>query len=73
MAVTPADAITPNGPKSLRRKSVKCAEALIPKVVGPEHFLRIIVGSHDAREAVRAMGCSLPISIDYDLFFQNVR
>ena len=52
------------------RKSKKCAEALVPHVVEPRFLIGARVVDNSVEEQLRALGFSLPITVDAGLFFR---
>ena len=52
-----------------RHSSAKCSEALIPKRIPPEYLLGAYVLNDAARAELEALGFTLPIEVDADLFF----
>jgi ssDNA thymidine ADP-ribosyltransferase, DarT len=52
-----------------RHKSVKCAEALVPRIVSPELIEGAYVASETAAEALQAQGFVREVRIDPHLFF----
>jgi hypothetical protein len=52
------------------RKSKKCAEVLVPHVVEPRFFIGARVVNQTVEAQLRALGFSLPISVDGGLFFK---
>lgn len=52
-----------------RHSSAKCAEALIPKRIPPDHLLCAFVVNAAVGAELEALGFELPIAIDADLFF----
>lgn len=53
----------------LRHKSQKCAEVLVPHQVVPDYLLGAYVVSEAAAAKLTALGFSLPVTIEPDLFF----
>jgi len=54
----------------LRHRSRKCAEVLVPHVVEPRFLIGARVVNRTTEEQLRALGFSLPITIDPGLFFR---
>ena len=52
------------------KKRKKCAEVLVPHLVKPEFLVGAYVADTKASDGLRALGFTLPISIDSDLFFR---
>ena len=52
-----------------RHSSAKCAEALIPQRIPPHYLLAAYVVNDAVREELAALGFTLPIDINADLFF----
>lgn len=52
------------------KKRKKCAEVLVPHQVKPEFLVGAYVADANAGDQMRALGFTLPISIDSDLFFR---
>ena len=52
-----------------RRKAAKCAEVLVPDMVGPRFIRGIYVSCEEAKSQVEALGMDLPASINRHLFF----
>lgn len=63
-----------NAAQEFRRKSVKCAEALVLGCVEPKHIIKVVVGSISAQNMVcsEVFG-SVPVQVNQDLFFQGGR
>jgi len=61
----------PDQVRAYHKRRVKCAEVLVPEVVGAEHVLGIYVSCEGARNRLLAEGITLPIEINPDLFFQT--
>jgi hypothetical protein len=53
-----------------RKKSIKCAEVLVPDRVPPEYITGVYCSGEAGRDAVQAI-CDLAVTIDPDLFFQE--
>lgn len=53
-----------------RRKSRKCAEALVPQSVSPQYFLGAYVINQAAAQNLQKLGFHLPISVNSPFFFQ---
>jgi len=63
--------IHPDDPiAQLRHRSRKCAEVLVPHAVEPRFLIGARVVNRTAEEQLRALGFSLPITIDPGLFFR---
>ncbi|HWM25728.1 MAG TPA: DUF4433 domain-containing protein [Chthoniobacterales bacterium] len=54
----------------MRHRSRKCAEVLVPHVVEPRFLIGARVVNRTAEAQLRALGFSLPITIDPGLFFR---
>jgi len=51
-----------------RKKSIKCAEVLIPDRVGPEAIQGVYCSGDQGRDSVQAV-CEPAVTVDPDLFF----
>lgn len=56
---------------TLRHKSQKCAEVLVPHVVGVELIKGAYVSTANASDALSAQGFRLPIGLNPAIFFRN--
>lgn len=56
-----------------RRKSMKCAEILVPDRVDPGLILGAYVSCRESRAALERVAPGLPVTIDAHLFFQKPR
>ena len=54
----------------MRHRSRKCAEVLVPHVVEPRFLIGAWVVNGTAEGKLRAIGFSLPITVDAGLFFR---
>ncbi len=54
----------------LKKKSVKCAEVLVPEKVPPQYIIGAAVKSQEDKERLEAMGFEKKIYIEPDLFFE---
>jgi ssDNA thymidine ADP-ribosyltransferase DarT-like protein len=52
-----------------RKKSMKCAEVLVPDLVPPDHITGVYCSGEVGRDAVQAI-CDLTVTVDPDLFLQ---
>jgi hypothetical protein len=53
-----------------RKKSIKCAEVLVPDRIPPEYFAGVYCPGATGRDAVQAT-CDLAVTLDPDLFLQE--
>lgn len=53
-----------------RRKSIKCAEVLVPERVAPTHIRGAYVSCSGSKEVVKGAFSSLPVKVSPNLFFQ---
>jgi hypothetical protein len=53
-----------------RRKSARCAEVLVPKLVPVENLTRVLVSCEATKKAVQALNARLPVEVRPNLFFQ---
>lgn len=55
--------------EAMRRKSIKCAEVLVPDTVTPELLIGAYVANERALCALEALGTQLPVIINDGMFF----
>lgn len=54
-----------------RKANAKCAEVLVPDGVEPKFIMGIYVSGQEAEQELKALGCTLPITINGHLFFRS--
>jgi len=59
----------PDSFEAMRRKSIKCAEVLVPDRVEPNHIIGAYVVNERAFRAVQLLNVPLPAAIKGDMFF----
>lgn len=59
----------PDEVEQYRRKGLKCAEVLVPRVVPVKYILGAYVSCEKGRQALAAVAGSLPITVNANLFF----
>jgi len=70
-AVFPEYWAHPDNAQAFRRKSMKCAEVLVPDRVDPSFIVGAYVSCKESRAALQAGAPGLPMTIDPHLFFQT--
>jgi hypothetical protein len=59
-----------DGPyEAMRRKSIKCAEVLVPDSIDPQFLIGAYVANERALRAFEALGTRLPVAINGAMFF----
>ena len=56
--------------EAMRRKSAKCAEALVPDRVDPGFIMGAYVSCMEAKAVFETTGVDIPVTINSDLFFR---
>ena len=54
----------------LKKKSVKCAEVLIPEKIFPQYIIGAAVKNQEDKERLEEMGFNKKIYIEKELFFK---